>query len=75
MGDASSSPVLRVLNALLDASLCEDCLAQMTGLLVGDVAAALHRLVWLLTVAEINRTCDVCTKVTVVYELQHDPRR
>jgi hypothetical protein len=75
MGDTSASPVLRVLSALLDATLCEDCLAQMTGLGVGDVASGLHRLVWLFTVAEIYRTCDVCKQRAVVYELQQDPRR
>ena len=75
MSDTSASPVLRVLNALLDATLCEDCIAQMTGLGLGDVAAALHRLTSLLTVVETHRTCDVCKTLTVVYELRHDPQR
>ena len=74
MSDMSASPVLRVLEALLDATLCEDCLVQITGLGVGDVASALHRLTTLFTVVETHDVCEVCRKRTAVYQMEKPAR-
>jgi hypothetical protein len=69
MSENSDSPVLRVLNVLLDSMFCESCLSQTTGLGVGDVGAALYRLTSLVMVTETHGTCEMCRRSSVVYEL------
>jgi hypothetical protein len=63
------NPVVRVLEILLDATVCSSCVEIIGMLHAVEVEAALTRLVALLTAVVMSGVCDRCHHTSVVYQL------
>ena len=64
-----TSAVMRILERLVDDTLCEPCMEAVTGLAGGDLEGALHRLTALFAVGVVAAVCDRCQLLTPVFQL------